>query len=66
MAKPGAPSVRLALALDLAAGGLLDLGLVLATWAGTFALGRGGLAGGALDLLSFELVGDARGVCHRW
>jgi hypothetical protein len=52
------------LALGLAAGCLLDLGLVLAAGSGAGSLGSGLFAGGALDLLALDLVGDAGGVCH--
>ena len=52
------------LALGGAACSLLDLGLVFAAGSGTGSLGWGGFAGGALDLLALDLVGDGSGVCH--
>ena len=53
-----------ALTLGLAAGCFLDLGLVLAAGSGAGSLGGGLLAGGALDLLALDFVGDGGGVCH--
>ena len=57
----GYPMVQ-ELALGLAAGSFLDLGLVLT--AGASALGLGGslLAGGPLEFLAFYDVGDFGGV----
>ena len=52
------------LALALAAGRLLHLGLVLAASAGALAFGWCRLACRALDLLALNLVGNAAGVCH--
>ena len=54
----------LSLALALTARGLLDLGLVLAAGPGAGSLGSGFLAGGALDLLALNLVGDSSRVCQ--
>lgn len=51
-------------ALGLAAGGFLDLGFVFAAGAGAGGFGGCGFAGGALDLLALDLVGDGGGICH--
>lgn len=56
--------MTLCLALGLAAGGLLDLGLVFAAGSGAGGFGGCGFACGALDLLALDLIGDAGGVCH--
>jgi hypothetical protein len=60
----GTDAPPVCLALGLAAGGLLDLGLVLAACSGAWAFGGCCLACGALDLLALDLIGDAGGVCH--
>jgi hypothetical protein len=52
------------LALGLAAAGFLDLGLVFAASSSAGSLGWGGFAGGALDLLALDFVGNCGGVCH--
>jgi hypothetical protein len=52
------------LALGLAAGCFLDLGLVFAASSGAGSLRGGLLAGGALNLLALDFVGDGGGVCH--
>jgi len=52
------------LALGLTAAGFLDLGLVFAASSSAGSLGWGGFAGGALDFLTLDLVGDCGGVCH--
>jgi len=52
------------LSLRLAARCLLDLGLVFAAGTGAGTLGWSGFAGGALDLLALDFVGDGGGVCH--
>ena len=52
------------LALGLSASQLFNLLLLLAARAGAGSLGGSLLAGGALQLLTFQLVFDFGGVCH--